>query len=132
MRVDRRNIIKGGALAALAAATISKPDPARAASLPKPLKKAAVFVPGYHPEHAYANGRPLTENRRFNRAVRDQPLRKMLTRVGFDGSIRQTLLPVAAHDVEEALRRDFTPLWDEAVGLRIGVVIEYLLATRQM
>ena len=26
----------------------------------------------------------------------------MLTRVGFDGSIRQTLLPVAAHDVEVA------------------------------
>jgi predicted secreted protein len=102
MRVDRRNIIKGGALAAFAAATISKPDPARAASLPKPLKKAAVFVPGYHPEHAYANGRPLAENRRFNRAVRDQPLQQMLTRVGFDGSIRQTLLPVAAHDVEVA------------------------------
>ena len=32
--------------------------------------------------------------------------------------------------VEEALRRDFTPLWDEAIGLRIGVVIEYLLATK--
>ena len=32
--------------------------------------------------------------------------------------------------VEEALRRDFTPLWDEVVGLRIGVVIEYLLATK--
>ncbi len=33
-------------------------------------------------------------------------------------------------DVEEALRRDFTPLWDEAVGLRIGIVVEYLVATR--
>jgi hypothetical protein len=33
-------------------------------------------------------------------------------------------------DVEEALRRDFTPLWDEALGLRIGVVVEYLIATR--
>ena len=33
-------------------------------------------------------------------------------------------------DVEGALRRDFTPLWDEAVGLRIGIVVEYLVATR--
>ena len=33
-------------------------------------------------------------------------------------------------DVEEALRRDFTPLWDEALGLRIGVVVEYLVATK--
>ena len=33
-------------------------------------------------------------------------------------------------DVEEALRRDFTPLWDEVVGLRIGIVVEYLVATR--
>ena len=102
MRIDRRSMLKGGAILALAASTTAKADPARAASLPPPLKKAAVFVPGYFPEHAYANGRPLTANRRFNRAVRDQPLQKMLTRVGFDGSIRQTLLPVAAHDVEVA------------------------------
>ena len=33
-------------------------------------------------------------------------------------------------DVEEALRRDFTPLWDEAVGLHTGIVIEHLDATR--
>jgi SAM-dependent methyltransferase len=33
-------------------------------------------------------------------------------------------------DVEDALRRDFTPLWDEALGLRIGVVVEYLVATK--
>jgi hypothetical protein len=33
-------------------------------------------------------------------------------------------------DVEEALLRDFTPLWDESLGLRIGVVVEYLIATR--
>lgn len=102
MRVDRRSMLKGSALAALAAATTVKADPARAATLPPSLRKAAVYVPGYFPEHAYANGRPLAENRRFNRAVRGQPLQKMLTRVGFDGSIRQTLLPVAAHDVEVA------------------------------
>src|SRR5690606_4805577 len=66
------------------------------------LKNIAVYVPGYFPDAAYANGKPLAENRRFNRATRGQPLYKMLTRVGFDGSTRQTLLPVAAHDVEVA------------------------------
>ena len=33
-------------------------------------------------------------------------------------------------DVEEALRRDFTSMWDETVGLRIGVTVEYLVATK--
>ena len=33
-------------------------------------------------------------------------------------------------DVEEALRPDFTPLWDEAVGLHTGIVIECLVAPR--
>ena len=33
-------------------------------------------------------------------------------------------------DVEGALRRDFTPMWDETVGLRIGAVVEYLVATK--
>tara|TARA_B110000438_G_scaffold267838_1_gene282985 strand:- start:54 stop:203 length:150 start_codon:yes stop_codon:yes gene_type:complete len=44
-----------------------------------------------------------------------------------------TYLAVQEHgldDVEEALRRDFTPLWDEAVGLHTGIVIEHLVATR--
>ena len=60
-------------------------------------------MPGYYPESAFANGKPVAHNRRFNRALRkDEPIKKMLTRVGFDGSVRQTLLPVAAHDVEVA------------------------------
>ncbi len=33
-------------------------------------------------------------------------------------------------DVEDALRRGFEPLWDEAIGLRIGIVVEYLVATK--
>lgn len=33
-------------------------------------------------------------------------------------------------DVEEALRRDFTSMWDETVGLRIGATVEYLVATK--
>jgi hypothetical protein len=102
MSVDRRSLLKGSALLALAA-TAS----ADAAASPKPvtkrdLKDVAIYVPGYFPDSAYANGKPLSQNRRFNRAVRGQPLYKMLTRVGFDGSTRQTLLPVAAHDVEVA------------------------------
>ncbi|HEY6633331.1 MAG TPA: DUF1513 domain-containing protein [Rhizobiaceae bacterium] len=102
MSVDRRSLLTGGALLALAAT-----GPVDAASAaPKPaghaLKDVAVYVPGYFPESAYANGKPLAENRRFNRAIKDQPVHKMLTRVGFDGSLRQTLLPVAAHDVEVA------------------------------
>jgi DNA-binding beta-propeller fold protein YncE len=102
MSVDRRGLLTGGALLALAAATPSEAAPAPAKAARPALKDAAVYVPGYAPESAYANGKPLAENRRFNKAVRGQPIHKMLTRVGFDGSIRQTLLPVAAHDVEVA------------------------------
>lgn len=102
MSVDRRSLLTGGALLALAA---SAPAPAAAAPA-KParhdLRDVAVYVPGYFPDSAYANGKPLAANRRFNRAIKGQPIHKMLTRVGFDGSIRQTLLPVAAHDVEVA------------------------------
>jgi hypothetical protein len=107
MTVDRRSIPTGGALLALAGAATA-PEPANAAAqaqakaIPKSLKKVAVYVPGYFPDHAFANGRPLASNRRFNRAIKGQAIYKMLTRVGFDGSIKQTLLPVAAHDVEIA------------------------------
>jgi hypothetical protein len=100
MSVDRRSLLTGGALLALAAGGA----PQQAEAAPKPagksgLKDIAVYVPGYFPDSAYANGKPLAQNRRFNRAIKDQPHYKMLTRVGFDGSTRQTLLPVAAHDV---------------------------------
>ncbi len=102
MTIDRRSLLTGGALLGLAAvaaepAAAAKPDAERA------LKDAAVYVPGYYPESAFANGRPISANRRFNRALSDKNgLQKMLTRIGFDGSVRQTLLPVAAHDVEVA------------------------------
>jgi DNA-binding beta-propeller fold protein YncE len=107
MPVNRRSILTGGALLALAASApaqaAAKPDGATIGPIPKALKNAAVYVPGYFPEHAYANGKAVAENRRFNRAVgKGETIHKMLTRVGFDGSIRQTLLPVAAHDVEVA------------------------------
>lgn len=102
MSVDRRSLLTGGALLALAAAAPADAAPAPRKTTRQDLKDVAVYVPGYFPDSAYANGKPLAKNRRFNRAIRGQPVHKMLTRVGFDGSIRQTLLPVAAHDVEVA------------------------------
>lgn len=103
MTIDRRSLLAGGALLGLAAG--AKPSAATAAPAPAgaSLRKAAVYVPGYYPENAYANGKPLDRNRRFTKAIgKDEPIKKMLTRIGFDGSVRQTLLPVAAHDVEVA------------------------------
>ncbi len=107
MPVDRRSILTGGALLAFAssvpAEAAKRTDSENARIAARDLKKTAVYVPGYFPENAYANGKPVAANLRFNRAVRKgEPIQKMLTRVGFDGSIRQTLLPVAAHDVEVA------------------------------
>lgn len=103
MTIDRRSLLAGGALLGLAAGAqpaAAAPAPASAGAA---LKDSAVFVPGYYPENAYANGKLLERNRRFNRALlKDEPVKKMLTRIGFDGSVRQTLLPVAAHDVEVA------------------------------
>ena len=100
--VDRRSLLTGGAILALAATAPAEAAPAPAKPRKQDLKDVAVYVPGYFPDNAYANGKPLTSNRRFNRAIKGQPVYKMLTRVGFDGSVRQTLLPVAAHDVEVA------------------------------
>lgn len=102
MSVDRRSLLTGSALLALAATAPAEAAPAAAKPSKKDLGNVAVYVPGYFPDSAYANGKPLTVNRRFNRAIKGQPVYKMLTRVGFDGSVRQTLLPVAAHDVEVA------------------------------
>ncbi|MBS3647492.1 DUF1513 domain-containing protein [Pseudaminobacter sp. 19-2017] len=106
MKVDRRSLLAGGALLGLAAAA---PSPASAQpkqtskTNPAKLKHVAVYVPGYMPEYAYANGKPLDANRRFTRAIKDKDaIKRMITRVGMDGSIRQTLLPVNAHDVEVA------------------------------
>jgi len=102
MSVDRRSLLTGGALLALAAGAPAEAAPPPEKPARKDLKDVAVYVPGYFPDSAYANGKPLAQNRRFNRAIKGQPVHKMLTRVGFDGSVRQTLLPVAAHDVEVA------------------------------
>jgi hypothetical protein len=78
-----------------------------------PLKASSVYVPGYMPNKARANGVPLKENRYFARNISDpeRPFR-LLTRIGMDGETRQALLPAAAHDVE------ISP--DRSVGVLCG------------
>lgn len=106
MPVDRRSVLTGGALLALAGAALPSKDATAASPAGAPAKsfaKTAVFVPGYFPEHAYANGKPVSQNRRIMRSIEDpKGVMRMLTRIGMDGSIRQTMLPVLAHDVEVA------------------------------
>lgn len=117
MPVDRRSLLTGSALLALAATGTSGTEAAVAPQVAdtKALRNTAVYVPGYYPEYAFANGRHVTENPRLNRAMRGQTdgLTKMLSRIGFDGSVRQTLLPVAAHDVEVAP--------DRSIGVLCGL-----------
>jgi hypothetical protein len=104
MKIDRRSLLAGGALLGLAGPAPVEVQAASAQPAAKGrLRKSAVFVPGYYPEHAFANGRPVRSHKGFTRAIRDpKAINKMITRVGMDGSIRQALLPVNAHDVEVA------------------------------
>jgi len=103
MSIDRRSVLLGSALVGLAAGAATTTSEQATAAPAASLKNSAVYVPGYYPENAFANGKPVFDNRRLNRALgKNEPNRKMLTRIGFDGSVRQTLLPVAAHDVEVA------------------------------
>lgn len=86
------------------------PDSAKPA---KPLSATSVYVPGYMPNEAYANGVPLRENSYFARNISDpeRPFR-LLTRIGMNGESRQALLPAYAHDVE------ISP--DRSVGVMCG------------
>tara|TARA_R110002050_G_scaffold279735_2_gene426488 strand:- start:2699 stop:3973 length:1275 start_codon:yes stop_codon:yes gene_type:complete len=86
------------------------PDPAKPA---KPLSATSVYVPGYMPNEAQANGLPLRENSYFARNISDpeRPFR-LLTRIGMNGETRQALLPAYAHDVE------ISP--DRSVGVMCG------------
>jgi len=79
----------------------------------KPLSATSVYVPGYMPNEAQANGVPLRENSYFARNISDpeRPFR-LLTRIGMNGEVRQALLPAYAHDVE------ISP--DRSVGVMCG------------
>ncbi len=103
MTINRRSILTGSALLAVAATAATEKADAAPVKPSRALRKVAVFVPGYMPEVACANGKPIDRNRRFNRAIRrGDDIKRMVTRVGMDGSIRQALLPVNAHDIEVA------------------------------
>ncbi|MBB6182377.1 DUF1513 domain-containing protein [Pseudorhizobium flavum] len=97
--LTRRALITRAAAAAAATFTAT---PAAAAKI-RDRRDAALYVPGYYPNSGWVNGQPLRKHRRFSRHIDDWdgPAR-ILTRIGLDGSIRQTLLPVHAHDVEIA------------------------------
>ncbi len=102
MPIDRRGILTGGALLALAGSA-SSGSAAPQAATPAALKKAAVYVPGYFPEYGFANGKSLTGHKRFMRSIKNPDgVKRIISRIGMDGSIRQSLLPVNAHDVAVA------------------------------
>ena len=106
--MDRRTFLTAAGVLAAAplagCATQATPEQALAAQTVAPLKPlgaTSVYVPGYMPDKAQANGVPLRENSYFARNISDpeRPFR-LLTRIGMDGEVRQALLPAAAHDVE--------------------------------
>lgn len=120
MDADRRRLLTtaglglaGVALAGCAGAPVSSVASQERAPPPRKLRDVAVYVPGYMPQAAAANGRPVARHPRLARAVADraQPHR-MLTRLGMDGSIVQAVLPAFAHDVKIAP--------DRSVGVLCG------------
>ncbi|MDZ7599823.1 MAG: hypothetical protein U1A06_00440, partial [Hoeflea sp.] len=120
MSMDRRTFLAAaGALAAAPLAGCATQDTSEGALaaetvLPlKPLSASSVYVPGYMPDKAQVGGVPVKEDRYFARNISDpeRPFR-LLTRIGMNGEMRQTLLPAFAHDVE------ISP--DRSVGVMCG------------
>ncbi len=75
-----------------------------------PAVPSAVYVPGYEPDKAGAGSFAL-DRIRLSMRHGDGP-RRMISRIGMDGSIRRALLPTWAHDVEIAP--------DKSVGVLCG------------
>jgi len=130
--MDRRGFLKtaagvgvaatlSGCAAGSRAALPTAPDSVASSNTSHDLRNMAVFVPGYLPHAASANGVPLIANRRMARAIRDpeKPYR-LISRIGMDGSVRQALLPAHAHDVE------ISP--DRSVGVLCGFEAENQVA----
>jgi hypothetical protein len=121
MTINRRNFLAGSAGTLAAASlggctmseTVDQSFRALKSATNTSLSATSVYVPGYMPLEATANGKPLLENRYFARDISDpqRPFR-ILTKIGLDGDTRQTLLPVDAHDVE------ISP--DRSVGVLCG------------
>jgi hypothetical protein len=85
-------------------------------AIPTPIvehKETAVFVPGYYPGSAHLQGRKVIDHPQMMRGIRaSDPHLRLLSRIGMDGSVRQAMLPAAAHDVE------ISP--DRSIGLLCG------------
>ncbi|WP_156174376.1 DUF1513 domain-containing protein [Hoeflea sp. IMCC20628] len=121
MALTRRNLLTsaaGALIAAPLAGCVTQEGPEQAFAPQsitpiKPLSKSSVYVPGYMPNAAQVNGRPVKEDSYFARNISDpaRPFR-LLTRIGMDGEARQALLPAYAHDVE------ISP--DSSVGVMCG------------
>lgn len=122
MNTTRRSLLTGGAvLAANAAssATAAEPDRAQDQSVcsnrqtSESFRTSAVFVPGYYPSKAHVAGRKVKAHPDIAKGIKpsDRHVR-LLSRIGMDGSVRQALLPAAAHDVEIAP--------DGSIGLLCG------------
>lgn len=101
----------GGSLAGCSTASDIIADPGHVA--PAAMRDVAVYVPGYMPDKAFANGVRAARHRRLARNITDfrAPYR-LLTKVGLDGRVVQALLPAYAHDVKIAP--------DKSVGILCG------------
>lgn len=87
--IDRRTVLASGLVGGLFAAAGAAPA-ASAASL---------LVPGYRPDRAWLDGRPLLAHAPLRRAIAPDyagPI-ALLTRIGPDGGTRRVLLPIAIH-----------------------------------
>lgn len=95
--MNRRHFLHGAGLLALAGFL---PALANSASLPV----ARVFVPGYEPANAFANGRSVLSHPVLAKALsgkisKGNPSR-LLTRVSLSGEVKQAVFPVHGHDVK--------------------------------
>lgn len=107
--MHRRDVLLGlaglasgiaGATAGAQTSAVANPMERAAEGAGRPLAESAVYVPGYITGPASANGMPVSQNPRFMRNIENanEPFR-LLSRIGLNGDIRQTLLPAHAHDV---------------------------------
>ncbi|WP_422373473.1 DUF1513 domain-containing protein [Hoeflea sp.] len=63
-------------------------------------RSTAIYVPGYYAGSAWANGKRVVEHPVLARGLKpNDEHARLLSRIGLDGSIRQAVLPVHAHDV---------------------------------
>ncbi|RGP37711.1 DUF1513 domain-containing protein [Pseudotabrizicola alkalilacus] len=102
--MERRTFLTAAVGAGMASSVSGCASVARVAAeeadVSRNLRDTSVYVPGYITETARARGGPVTAHPRLARALsaQDGPAR-LLTRIGFDGTVTQAVLPVMAHQV---------------------------------